>query len=159
MSQLIDHVIDSNPNIRDLLTQMDQIYNESATERKKLADKIDASIAEMEIDTNGSSKLLEAQVTLLAQRDRLIAGREKAMLSRIQLRMKHQESETQNKALGAITAKILQDLNVGSVAPFVPTKDQKLDTASISRINDQLNQLEDVGFDLGEIRTDAGDIT
>lgn len=154
-----DIVTDSGADIDTLLAQMDQVFNESAKSRQKIYNKVIGAIEEMKLDTTGDAELLEAQIRLMEQGDKLIANREKAFLTRIQTRMKKKESDAQTKMYSALTTQVLKDINVNKIAPYVPSQNADLSESTVSRIDEQLSGLESMSFDAGEVRKDNQDMS
>lgn len=156
---ITDIVLDSGVSISELIAQYDQVLNDAAKHRSKLTNKVNTAIEKMNLDPNGDPEVLEAQIRLLETGDKLVQSREKAFLSRIQMRVKHQETDAQSKALTAMTAQILKELNVNKVAPYIANTSEVIDVDHVTKIEDQLNRLEEVEYDPGELRTDHTDLT
>lgn len=154
-----DIVLDSGTSVQDLIAQYDQVLNDVAVNRQAISSKVNAAIAGMDLDPAGDPETLEAQIRLLEQGDKLLQSREKAFMSRIKLRMDNKEADAQVKMYGALTTKILKDLEVNKVSPYVINQSTAIDVDALQRIDQQLAGLEALDFDPGEVRTDHKDMS
>ena len=141
-------------DIKEMIKKMQAVYNETAEKRAKLHAKIDEAIDKMSLDGNADPELLEAQIKLLDQSDKIMNSQEKAFLSRIQVIMKQKENEEQTKIYSALAAKILKE---AKPAPYVPTADSTLDESSMDRITEALKTIDTVEYNEGELKTDSRD--
>lgn len=149
--------VDSIPvesDIKEMIRQMQSVYNATAERRAKLHTKIDAAIEKMNLDGNADPELLEAQIKLIDQSDKIANSQEKAFLSRIQVLMKQRENEEQTKVYSALTAKILKE---SRTTQYVPTTDASLDESSMDRIDKALASMAPMDYNEGELKTDSRD--
>lgn len=162
MSQAIptpDIVTNPAVTISELIAQLDLVHNDTAIRRSRISNKVMQAIDKMNLDGDGDAEQLEAQVRLVDLGEKLIASTEKSFANRITMRIKQQDSETAVAAMSAITSKVLQELDVNKVSPFVPTAGAEIDKNALSRIENQLSSLKQVAYNDGEIRDSSRDVT
>lgn len=142
----------------EFMRKMDEVYDDTATIRKKLQDKLSAAVDEMKLDPNGDAEQLEAQIRLLNQMNVTLESREKASSKRVELRLKNKEAEDNAKFYAVIANDIIKNLDNKTV-PFVHTVDASLTADAAVRVEKQLAELEHVEYNDGEVRENPNDLT
>ena len=159
MSKYIEVDMDmANGSTDDAIVKMDEVYRDSAKTRAFLQEKLMAGIEKMDIDPNGNPKVLEAQMKMISQLEVIIGNRENAATTRTQMRLKKSESDDQTKYYAALTSSILKQLD-NSTIPYVHSKEAVISHEAMTRIDEQLSQMEKLDFDNGEVKTDSKDLT
>lgn len=152
---ILGHIDDTN----ELLDRMDQVYNSTAKARGIIQQKFTNGIEKLDINPMGDAEQLEAQLKLLSGFDNLLASREKAFTTRVVTRMKQKDSESSNKLLGELVAKVLTDFKVDAKTAFVPSAHDELSIGAINDIDAKLAGMGTVSYDDGELKLDNQDIT
>lgn len=142
----------------EFMRKMDEVYDDTATIRKKLQDKLSVAVDEMKLDPNGDAEQLEAQIRLLNQMNVTLESREKASSKRVEIRLKNKEAEDNAKFYAAIANDIIKSLDNKTV-PFVHTVDAPLTADAAVRVEKQLAELEKVEYNDGEVRENPNDLT
>lgn len=142
----------------EFMRKMDEVYDDTATIRKKLQDKLSVAVDEMKLDPNGDAEQLEAQIRLLNQMNVTLESREKASSKRVELRLKNKEAEDNAKFYAVIANDIIKSLDNKTV-PFVHTADAPLTADAAVRVEQQLAELEKVEYNDGEVRKNPNDLT
>jgi len=152
---ILEHIEDTN----ELLSRMDQVYNSTAQARGMIQQKFASGIEKLDINPMGDAEQLEAQLKLLSGFDSLLSSREKAFTTRVVTRMKQRDSESSNKLLGELVAKVLTDFKVDAKTAFVPSAHDDLSMDAINDIDAKLAGMGSVTYDTGELKMDNQDIT
>jgi hypothetical protein len=156
MSEDVRVVDDINADLplKDLISKMQEVYNDTARKRQALHKKVTDAIDNMKIDANGDAEVLEAQIKLIDQSDKIMNSTEKAFLSRVQVLLKQKENEEQNKIFSALAAQVLKSSKTPN---YVPTKNAEVNEGSMDRIHKALASLDPIEYNSGELKTDSKD--
>lgn len=156
---LPDYVIGEVNDINSLLSQMDQVFNETAKTRVRLQTKLESTLDTFEINPMGDPEQLDAQMNLLDKIDKVAASREKSFVTRIATRLKHRETEENSKLLGAMSAKILKEFTPTGETAYVPSANEELSTEAITEVERKLAMMDQLSYNEGELKKDPSDVS
>ena len=140
-----DFVDNSHPEtdpvtVDRLLTQMDDVYNETAKYRNRMLDKLVDTLDRVCIDPNNDSiDDVSKKIAIFEQLNKTLAEKEKAFTTRINTRLKQKETDS-NVIAGQMAVEVLrrislsENLSVKQADPIpdLSTQLSKLDTTFTS---------------------------
>lgn len=144
IEDLVYNKPEQDKSLESLIIQSDAVFDETASKRKQLEDKLTKIIDAITISDDDNDKIIAAKTSLLKAYDDILSSREKAFEKRITIRQKQKVTDTASQLADVVT----ETLNkIGFNEEYVPSSKVALTESEKAAIDSRLSKLDEISID------------